>query len=94
VIGVSYDTNQQQLHDIPDLIRSVVEKDSAFSFRSCRLMTINEFSYDFVFDFRSSHTTYSAFKDGISRLNQDLLACFAAHGIEIPYPTQTELQRN
>jgi len=94
VIGVSYDTNQQQLHDIPGLIRSVVEKDSAFSFRAWRLMTINEFSYDFVFDFRSSHTTYSAFKDGISRLNQDLLACFAAHGIEIPYPTQTELQRN
>jgi len=94
VIGVSYDTTQQQLHDIPDLIRSVVAKDPAFSFRSCRLMTINDFSYDFVFDFRSNHPTYAAFKDGINRLNQDLLACFAAHGIEIPYPTQMEIQHN
>ena len=93
VIGVSYDTNQQQLHDIPDLIRGVVAKDPAFSFRSCRLMTINAFSYDFVFDFRSSHPTYAAFNDGINRLNQDLLACLAAQGIEIPYPTQMEIQR-
>ncbi len=93
VIGVSYDTNQQQLHDIPNLIRGVVDKDPLFRFRSCRLMTINEFSYDYVFDFRSSHPSYGAFKDGISRLNTDLLACFEAQGIEIPFPTQTELQK-
>ena len=93
VIGVSYDTNQQQLHDIPNLIRGVVDQDPHFRFRSCRLMTINEFSYDYVFDFRSSHPSYSAFKDGISRLNTDLLACFEAQGIEIPFPTQTELQK-
>ena len=92
VIGVSYDTNQQQLHDIPNLIRGVVDQDPHFRFRSCRLMTINEFSYDYVFDFRSSHPSYSAFKDGISRLNTDLLACFEAQGIEIPFPTHTELQ--
>ena len=93
VIGVSYDTNQQQLHDIPNLIRGVVDQDPQFRFRSCRLMTINEFSYDYVFDFRSSHPSYGAFKDGISRLNTDLLACFEAQGIEIPFPTQTELQK-
>jgi len=93
VIGVSYDTNQQQLHEIPNLIRGVVDQDPHFRFRSCRLMTINEFSYDYVFDFRSSHPSYSAFKDGISRLNTDLLACFEAQGIEIPFPTQTELQK-
>ena len=94
VIGVSYETNQQQLHEIPNLIRSVVEQDPHFRFRSCRLMTINEFSYDYVFDFRSSHPSYAAFKDGISRLNTDLLACFEAQGIEIPFPTQTEFQKN
>jgi len=93
VIGVSYDTNQQQLHDIPNLIRAVVNQDPYLHFRSCRLMTINEFSYDYVFDFRSSHPSYGAFKDGISRLNTDLLACFEAQGIEIPFPTQTELQK-
>lgn len=94
VIGVSYDTTQQQLHDIPDLIRSVVNRDPDLCFRSCRLMKINDFSYDFVFDFRSSHSSHDAFCDGISRLNTDLLACFAAHGIEIPYPTQAEIQKS
>jgi MscS family membrane protein len=94
VIGVSYDTNHQKLLEIPELIRGVVNKDPDFSFRSCRLMDINEFSYDYVFDFRSSHRSYIAFKDGISRLNTDLLACFAVHGIEIPYPTQVEIQKS
>ena len=93
VIGVSYDTNQQQLHDIPNLIRAVVNQDPHLHFRSCRLTTINEFSYDYVFDFRFSHPSYRAFKDGISRLNTDLLACFEAQGIEIPFPTQTEIQK-
>lgn len=93
VIGVSYDTSQRQLREIPELIKTVINRDADFSFRSCRLMKISEFSYDYVLDFRSTHNSYRAFKDGINRLNQDLLACFEAQGIEIPFPTQTEYQR-
>jgi MscS family membrane protein len=94
VIGVSYDTTADQLTLIPDLIQQVVEADPDFRLRSCRLMAISEFSYDFVFDFTSSHTSYGAFKDGISRMNQALLASFAAHRIEIPFPTQVEIQKD
>jgi MscS family membrane protein len=57
-------------------------------------MKINDFSYDFVFDFTSSHQSHEAFKNGISRINQDLLACFEVNGIDIPFPTQTEFQRS
>lgn len=94
VIGVSYDTTAEQLRLIPGLIENVVEADPDFRLRSCRLMAISEFSYDFVFDFLSSHASYSAFKDGISRMNQALLASFAAHRIEIPFPTQVEIQKD
>jgi MscS family membrane protein len=94
VIGVSYDTAAEQLTLIPGLIQQVVEADPDFRLRSCRLMAISEFSYDFVFDFLSSHAGYGAFKDGISRMNQALLASFAAHGIEIPFPTQVEIQKD
>ena len=34
------------------------------------------------------------FKDAIHRLNKDLLACFAAEGIEIPYPTAVEIRKD
>lgn len=94
VIGVSYDTTAEQLRQIPGWIREVVEIDTAFTLRSCRLMKISDFSYDFVFDFRSRHSSYARFKDGIGRMNQDLLASFALHQVEIPFPTQMEIQKD
>jgi len=93
VIGVSYDTTEEKRRAIPELVQTLVASDAEFSFKSCRLMKISDFSYDYVFDFRSSHNSYSAFKDAINRLNQDLLACFEAQGIEIPFPTQIEIQK-
>lgn len=94
VIGVSYDTTAEQLRQIPLWIKEVVEADPAFSLRSCRLMAISDFSYDYVFDFRSSHRNYATFKDGINRMNQDLLASFARHQVDIPFPTQMEIQKD
>jgi MscS family membrane protein len=94
VIGVSYDTTEEKRRAIPELVRDLVCSDADFSFKSCRLMKISDFSYDYVFDFRSSHSSYRGFKDAINRLNQDLLACFEAQGIEIPFPTQIEIQKD
>jgi MscS family membrane protein len=92
VIGVAYDTTQEQLQRIPGLIAGLFDREPLAAFRSCRLMAISEFSYDFTYDYRSSQPTYAAFKDEVARLNRALLALFAAEGIEIPYPTQVEIQ--
>jgi hypothetical protein len=43
---------------------------------------------------RSSHSSHARFKDGINRMNQDLLASFARHQVEIPFPTQMEVQKD
>ena len=92
-IGVSYDTTMEQLERIPVLIRELVERDPLLKLRSCRLMTIAAFSYEFNFRFHAHHATLSALKDAINRFNNDLLACFAAEGIEIPYPTAVEIRK-
>jgi MscS family membrane protein len=92
VIGVAYGTTPEQLQRIPELIAGLFEREPLATFRSCRLMAISDFSYDFTFDYRSSQTTHAAFKDEVARLNRALLAAFAAEGIEIPYPTQAEIQ--
>lgn len=92
-IGVSYDTTMEQLERIPVLIRELVERDPLLKLRSCRLMTIAAFSYEFNFRFHTHHATLSALKDAINRFNNDLLACFAAEGIEIPYPTAVEIRK-
>ena len=92
-LGVSYDTTAEQLRQLPDLLAAVVHRDPQFALQSCRLMTINDYSYDFVFRLRGSQPSLGAFKDAIHRLNQDILICLAAEGIEIPFPTQTEFSR-
>jgi MscS family membrane protein len=94
VLPVAYETSAEQLRQLPKLIAEVVNADPHLSLRSCRLMTISDFSYDFVFDFQSSHSSHPSFKDGINRLNQDLLSCLSAYGIEIPYPTAVGIQKN
>lgn len=94
VIGVAYDTSPEQLQRIPELIASLFDAEPLAAFRACRLMAINDFSYDFTYDYRSSQPSYPAFKDEVARLNRALLALFAAEGIEIPYPTQAEVQLN
>jgi MscS family membrane protein len=92
VIGVAYNTSPEQLQRIPALIAGLFDREPLAAFRACRLMAISDFSYDFTYDYRSSQPTYAAFKDEVARLNRALLALFAAEGIEIPYPTQVEIQ--
>lgn len=93
-IGVGYDTSKADLDRLPILIREIVEQDPLLELRSCRLMTIAAFSYDYSFRFHAHHASLSAIKDAIDRLNNDLLARFASEGIEIPYPTTVEIKKN
>ncbi|MCT0206758.1 mechanosensitive ion channel family protein [Synechococcus sp. CS-1332] len=92
VIGVAYNTSPEQLQRIPALIAGLFDHEPLAAFRACRLLAISDFSYDFTYDYRSSQPTYAAFKDEVARLNRALLALFATEGIEIPYPTQAEVQ--
>jgi MscS family membrane protein len=93
-VGVSYDTSSEHLQRLPELITAVVERDPLLELKSCRLMAISEFSYDYSFRLHAHHDSFGRFKDAIHRLNRDLLACFAAEGIEIPYPTAVEIQKD
>jgi MscS family membrane protein len=92
-LGVSYDTTPEQLQLLPELIRGVVEHDSALRLQSCRLMSIEDFSYGIVFRLHGHQASLRAFKDALHGLNQRLLVALAREGIEIPFPTQLQLQR-
>ena len=93
-IGVSYDTSADQLQRLPALIREVVNTDPQFDLQSCRLMAIADFSYNIVLRLHGQQGSLREFKDAIHALNQRVLVCFAREGIEIPFPTQLQLQRD
>lgn len=71
-IGVSYCTSSDQPERIPDLIRNLVETDPLLKLKSCRLMTIASFRYEFNFRFHAHHGSLSAIKESIDSLNHFL----------------------
>jgi MscS family membrane protein len=91
-LSVSYSTSAEQLQQLPDLIRRVVERDPKLTLASCRLMTIADFSYDIAFGFDSLHADITGVRDAIDRLNRDLLNELAAAAITIPFPTSLQIQ--
>lgn len=48
VVGVSYETSAEQPKLIPNIINNLINADPELHFRSCRLMVISEFTYDFT----------------------------------------------
>jgi MscS family membrane protein len=92
-LGVSYDTSDAQLQLLPDLIRRVVNDDPGFTLQSCRLMAIADFSYVIVFRLQGRQDSLRTFKDALHGLNRRLLQALADAGIDIPFPTQLQLQR-
>jgi MscS family membrane protein len=90
-LGVSYDTSEQQLRRLPAMIAETVNGIAGLSLQSCRLMLINAFSYDIILRFHGSHASLGEFKDAVHQLNISLLARLDAEGIQIPFPTQVEI---
>ena len=94
VLGVSYDTTDQQLTQIPVILRGIIERTAGFEVKACRLLEIGEFSYNFKCHLFSEGLTYTHFKDSIDQINRDLLHQLAVAEIVIPFPTAVEIQRD
>ena len=93
VVGVSYDCTDEQLSLIPILIQQLIDREPMASFRSCRLLAISAFSYDYVFDYRSHQSSFAGFLDELDRINRGVIQAFAAHKIDIPFPTNLEIHK-
>ena len=93
VVGVSYDCTEEQLSLVPLLIKGLIDREPLASFRSCRLLAISAFSYDYVFDYRSNQPSFAGFLDELDRINRGVIQVFAAHKIDIPFPTNLEIHK-
>jgi len=94
VLGVSYDSTDQQLAAIPGILRGIIERTEGFELRACRLLDIAEFSYNFKCHLFCPTLSYKQFKDSIDVINRELLHELAAAEIVIPFPTAIEIQRD
>ena len=76
-LRVSFKTPSERLRRIPDLIAEVARKDPLLELKSCLLMHLSDYSYDFAVSLHTHHPNHRDVKDAIDRFNQDLIACLA-----------------
>ncbi|MDA0258007.1 MAG: mechanosensitive ion channel [Cyanobacteria bacterium] len=93
VLRVAYQTSEAVRRRIPEQLKQIVCLDDQVTFGSCELLKISDYSYDFVFDFRSFHPTYGAFLKAVDRINNDLLAYVERENIVLPFPTSIFIQK-
>jgi MscS family membrane protein len=94
VLGVSYDSTDEQLAAVPGILREVIARTPGFEVKACRLMEIAEFSYNFKCHLFCPTLNYKQFKDSIDAINKELLRELAAAQIVIPFPTAIEIQKD
>ncbi|WP_415410099.1 mechanosensitive ion channel family protein [Synechococcus sp. A10-1-5-9] len=94
VLGVSYDSTNEQLAAVPGILRGIIARTPGFELKACRLMEIAEFSYNFKCHLICPTLNYKQFKDSIDTINKELLRELAAAQIVIPFPTAIEIQKD
>ena len=94
VLGVSYDSTNEQLAAVPGILREIIARTPGFELKACRLMEIAEFSYNFKCHLICPTLNYKQFKDSIDAINKELLRELAAAQIVIPFPTAIEIQKD
>ncbi|MGB1776412.1 MAG: mechanosensitive ion channel family protein [Synechococcus sp.] len=92
-ISIARDTPLTLIDRVPALIAEVVNRNDGLSLNVCRLSAISDYSIDFIVLVESSYGNIGDLLNALARVNRDILASFAAHGIEIPLPTSVEIQK-
>jgi small-conductance mechanosensitive channel len=87
-IGVAYDTPLDKLQQVPQLLRAIIESQTATRFDRCHLLRFG----DSAIEFETSYFVLSAqildSMDVQHAVNMGVLATFARAGIAFAYPTR------
>ena len=88
-IGVVYQTTSEQLARIPDIIKSIVEKQEQVTFEHANLSSFGDSSIDFEAGYYVNHYNWIRYMAVREAVNLELFNRFEEEGIGFAYPTQT-----
>lgn len=88
-LGVTYDTDLDQLEAIPELIRETVEQHSTARFSRAHLRGIGESALEFEAVYFMVTSEYGVYMDTQQAISLELLRRFREAGIEFAFPTRT-----
>ncbi len=87
-IGVTYETPQEMLARIPALIEEVIAGVEQVRFSRAHLRSFGDSALDFEIVYFVESRDYRLSMDVREKINLGILATFAAHGVDIAYPTR------
>ena len=90
-IGVTYDTEQDQLETIPAIIREAVEAQDKVRFDRSHFARFGDFALLFESVYYVLDPDYNRYMDIQQAINLSIRRAFVTQGISFAYPTQTLL---
>jgi len=88
MVGVIYETPQEKIATIPQMIREIVESQGQTRFDRAHFKEFGPFSLNFEVVYYMLVPDYGVYMDVQQAINLALLERFAAEAIEFAYPTQ------
>lgn len=88
-LGVAYDTPQEQLETIPEMVREIVKRQKDARFDRCHFKSYGDFALLFETVYFMLIPDYAAYMDVQQAINLAIHERFDAAGIDFAYPTQT-----
>lgn len=87
--GVIYATSGDQLEQIPDIVRRIIESVPGTTFERAHFFAFGDYSLDFEIVYYVNENDYNLYMDTQQAINLNIKKEFALQGIEFAYPSQT-----
>lgn len=85
--GVLYDTGMKKLKRIPEMVRSIIEKQSDVRLDRVHFAALGDYSIDFEVVYYTLNSDYNFYMDTQQSINYALYDEFEQAGIEFAFPT-------
>ncbi len=87
-VGVTYETPIEKLEKIPDIIRSIIEKQPHTRFDRVHFKSFGDFALVYEIVYYMTKPDYVLYMDTQQNINLEIMKAFEKEGIEFAYPTQ------
>lgn len=87
-LGVTYETAQNQMQQIPELIQAAIEKTDNVTFDRAHFGSFGDFSLNYEVVYYVETSDYAVYMDAQQSINLAIKSAFESAGIEFAYPTQ------
>ena len=92
-LDVTYETEQEKLAKIPQMIQTIIEANSELEFDRCHFKTFGESTLKFEVSYYVNTQDYKEYLDAVEKINLAIVDKFRKENIEFAYPTHVEYQK-